>query len=87
MIPSPASVDLQSVLELAFKLDASDKAALVNELVQSAGLSVVITDQLNQCVCTCVDSLDDSGKADVLHAIAESLRDRTYSTSRLKKPS
>lgn len=82
MTTSSTSATLQHILQLANTLDAHDKAALVNELVKNAGLSVVLFDRLSSTISLQIDGLDDAGKADVMHAIAESLRQRACNQSR-----
>ena len=74
MINQAQSLSVTTIIQLAQRLSPIDKAILLNSLVEETGLSVVLGNQTASNVLIQIDGLDNNGKADVMSAIAESLR-------------
>lgn len=69
------SVSVDSILSLVQSLSLFDKAMLLNALVQETGLSVFLdSHQAGHGISMQLNGLDHAGMADVMNAIAESLR-------------
>lgn len=75
MINPATSVSVDSILILVQGLSLFDKATLLNALMQETGLSVFLgTHQAAHSISMQINGLDHAGMADVMNAIAESLR-------------
>jgi hypothetical protein len=75
MTTQAASVSVDSILSLVQSLSLADKTTLLNALLQESGLSVFLgAHQAAHNISMQINGLDNAGMADVMHAIAESLR-------------
>ena len=75
MTTQVASVSIDSILNLVQSLSLFDKATLLKALAQETGLAVFLgTHQTAHSISMQINGLDHAGMADVMNAIAESLR-------------
>ena len=75
MTTQVTSVSIDSIFSLVQRLSLSDKTKLLNALLEETGLSVFLgTHQTVRNISMQINGLDHAGMADVMHAIAESLR-------------
>jgi hypothetical protein len=75
MTTQAISVSVDSILSLVQSLSLFDKATLLNALMQETGLSVFLnTHQAAHSISMQINGLDHAGMADVMNAIADSLR-------------
>ena len=75
MTTQVTSVSIDSIFSLVQRLSLSDKTKLLNALLEETGLSVFLgTHQTAHSISMQINGLDHAGMADVMHAIAESLR-------------
>lgn len=65
------------LLQLVQNLSPLEKANLVNQLIKDAGLSVVLGNPGSDGILVQIDGLNDAAMADIMHAIAESIRHRS----------
>ena len=78
MTTQVASVSVDSIFSLVQRLSLSDKTTLLNALLEETGLSVFLgTHQTVRNISMQINGLSNAGMADVMNAIAESLRTLT----------
>lgn len=77
MTTSVTSVSVDSILRLTRSLSAADKATLLKALIQETEISIFLDNhQTARNVSMQISGLDNAGIADVMSAIAESLRNQ-----------
>ena len=75
MTTQAISVSVDSILSLVQSLSLFDQAKLLDALIQETGLSVFLTsNQAAHSISMQINGLNHAGMADVMNAIADSLR-------------